>query len=249
MRPYQSTRQWTHPEGYKYLAPWTNAVLLRFLIRKFTETLPRPEHRTKTQLDDAARSVVSNIEEGYKRPSTKEYLSFLGFSQGSLEEIKGLLKQVYQDRFLQSRPGSSLADLGIDLKEVKGLLKDSKGEIPLEVLYPPLASLKSPLASLNSPLTSLKSPLTSSKSPLTSSNDFAVTLEMFMELVNKTDYLLRTLVKSLENKMAEEMPMSPREKWLKAQAIKRLEEDRKFDEELRKRAGLDEKLKKEFRGK
>ena len=242
MRPYQSTRQWTHPEGYKYLAPWTNAVLLRFLIRKFTETLPRPEHRTKTQLDDAARSVVSNIEEGYKRPSTKEYLSFLGFSQGSLEEIKGLLKQVYQDRFLQSRPGSSLADLGIDLKEVKGLLKDSKGEIPLEVLYPPLASLKSPL-------TSLKSPLTSSKSPLTSSNDFAVTLEMFMELVNKTDYLLRTLVKSLENKMAEEMPMSPREKWLKVQAIKRLEEDRKFDEELRKRAGLDEKLKKEFRGK
>jgi len=235
MRPYQSTRQWTHPEGYKYLAPWTNAVLLRFLIRKFTETLPRPEHRTKTQLDDAARSVVSNIEEGYKRPSTKEYLSFLGFSQGSLEEIKGLLKQVYQDRFLQSRPGSSLADLGIDLKEVKGLLKDSKGEIPLEVLYPPL--------------TSLKSPLSSSKSPLTSSNDFAVTLEMFMELVNKTDYLLRTLVKSLENKMAEEMPMSPREKWLKVQAIKRLEEDRKFDEELRKRAGLDEKLKKEFRGK
>jgi len=193
--------------------------------------------------------VVSNIEEGYKRPSTKEYLSFLGFSQGSLEEIKGLLKQVYQDRFLQSRPGSSLADLGIDLKEVKGLLKDSKGEIPLEVLYPPLASLNSPLASLNSPLTSLKSPLSSSKSPLTSSNDFAVTLEMFMELVNKTDYLLRTLVKSLENKMAEEMPMSPREKWLKVQAIKRLEEDRKFDEELRKRAGLDEKLKKEFRGK
>ena len=249
MRPYQSTRQWTHPEGYKYLAPWTNAVLLRFLIRKFTETLPRPEHRTKTQLDDAARSVVSNIEEGYKRPSTKEYLSFLGFSQGSLEEIKGLLKQVYQDRFLQSRPGSSLADLGIDLKEVKGLLKDSKGEIPLEVLYPPLASLNSPLASSKSPLASLKSPLTSSKSPLTSSNDFAVTLEMFMELVNKTDYLLRTLVKSLENKMAEEMPMSPREKWLKVQAIKRLEEDRKFDEELRKRAGLDEKLKKEFRGK
>ena len=249
MRPYQSTRQWTHPEGYKYLAPWTNAVLLRFLIRKFTETLPRPEHRTKTQLDDAARSVVSNIEEGYKRPSTKEYLSFLGFSQGSLEEIKGLLKQVYQDRFLQSRPGSSLADLGIDLKEVKGLLKDSKGEIPLEVLYPPLASLKSPLSSSKSPLTSLNSPLSSSKSPLTSSNDFAVTLEMFMELVNKTDYLLRTLVKSLENKMAEEMPMSPREKWLKVQAIKRLEEDRKFDEELRKRAGLDEKLKKEFRGK
>ena len=88
MPQYFKTRQWTHPEGYKYLAVWTNAVLLRFLIRKFTETLPRSEHRSKTQLDDAGRSVVSNIEEGYKRPTTKEYLDFLGFSQGSLEEIK-----------------------------------------------------------------------------------------------------------------------------------------------------------------
>jgi len=213
------------------LAPWTNAVLLRFLIRKFTETLPRSEYRSKTQLDDAGRSVVSNIEEGYKRPSTKEYLSFLGFSQGSLEEIKGLVKQVYQDGFLKSKPGSSLTDLGIDLKEFKGKLKDSKGEIPLEVLYPPLKSLKSPLASL-------KSPLSSSNPPLTSPNDFAVTLEMFMELVNKTDYLLRTLVESLENKIAEEMPMSPREKWLKAQSERKLQEDKRFDKEMLGKEGL-----------
>ncbi|MBU4299518.1 four helix bundle protein [Patescibacteria group bacterium] len=213
MPNYFKTRQWTHPEGYKFLAVWTNAALLRFLIRKFTEELPRSEYRSKTQLDDSARSVVSNIEEGYKRPTTKEYLSFIGFSQGSLEEIKGLVRQSHQDGFLKSVPGSSLAGLGIDLKEFKGLLKDTKGEIPLEILYPPLKSLNSPLES---------------------SKGFRLTFEMFMELINKTDYLFRNLVKSLETKMAEEAPMSPREKWLKVQAVRRFEEDRKLDEELRK---------------
>ncbi len=200
------TRQWTHPEGYKFLAVWTNAVLLRFLVRKFTETLPRKEHRTKTQLDDSARSVVSNIEEGYKRPTTKEYLNFLGFSQGSLEEIKGLVKQVHQDGFLGSKPGSTLADLGIDLKEIKGLLEDSKGEIPLQNLYPPLKSLKGT----------------------------DLTLEMFMELINKTDWLFRQTISSLEGKMDKESPMSDREKWLKRNIEKQSEEGRKMDEELKK---------------
>ncbi len=206
MSNYFNTRQWKHPEGYKYLAPWTNAVLLRFLVRKFTEELPRSEYRSKTQLDDAGRSVVSNIEEGYKRPTTKEYLSFIGFSQASLEEVKGLVKQVHQDGFLKSKLGSSLADLKIDLKELKGLLKDSKGNLSLNLLYPPLKSLK----------------------------PADLTLEIFLELINKTDWLFRQTVASLEKKMAEEMPMSGRERWLKAGMERKLEEDRKLDEELRK---------------
>lgn len=187
MRPYTKTRQWSHYEGYKYLAPWTNAVLLRFLVRKFTPGLPRSEYRYKTQIDDAARSVVSNIEEGYKRPTTKEYLSFLGFSQASLEEVKGLARQLHQDGFLKSKPESSLSDLGIDLKEIKGLLKDSKGNISLDILYPPIASL----------------------------NATDLSLEIFLEIINKTDYLLRQLVESLEKKMAKEMPMPLRDRWLK----------------------------------
>lgn len=173
MRIPYSTRQWKHPEGYKYLAPWTNAVFLRFLIRKLTGGLPQSEYRSKNQLNDAARSVVANIEEGYKRSTTKEYLDFLGFSQGSLEEVKGDVKRFYQDGFLKSKQGSSLADLSIDLKEIKGLLEDSKGEIPLDILYSPLISLKG--------------------------SD--ITFEMLMELINKTDYLLRQLTGSLEKKL------------------------------------------------
>ncbi|MDP2874396.1 MAG: four helix bundle protein [bacterium] len=200
MRPSISTRQWKHPEGYKYLAPWTNAVILRFLIRQFTQTLPRSEYRNKIQLDDAGRSVISNIEEGYKRPTTKQYLDFIGFSQGSLEEIKGLVRQVYQDGFLKSKPNSTLADLGIDLKELKGLLEETKGEIPLEILYAPLKSLT---AGGTPPDISGVSPaIESLNSPLKSFKENRLTLEIFMELINKTDWLFRRLVKSLEEKPA-----------------------------------------------
>lgn len=129
MPQYHRTRQWKHPEGYKYLDVWTNAVLLRFLIWKFTEIFPQSEYRRKTQLDDAGRSVISNIEEGHKRPTTKEYLDFIGFSHGSLEEIKGLVRQAYQDGFLKSRPNSSLADLGIEPKEFKGIIGYPKGKL------------------------------------------------------------------------------------------------------------------------
>jgi len=77
-RPQSTYRSWKSSHGYKFLIPWSNAVLLRILVRKFTQTLPKSEYRTKAQVDDAARSVTANIEEGYKRSTTLEYIQFLG---------------------------------------------------------------------------------------------------------------------------------------------------------------------------
>lgn len=202
-KPEQKSRVWTDPDGYKFLVQWSNAVLLRYLIRKLTDTLPhlsyyktfsekpaspltRPsEHRRKAQLDDAARSVVRNIEEGYKRATTKEYIDFIGYSQGSLEEVKGDIIELAQDKFLKTRRGSSLNDLDVDLGAFNKALKDDKGDKrgdkretvfiyhPLEILYPPLNNVVGA----------------------------DLTVEQFVELINKTDYLLRKLVESLELKM------------------------------------------------
>lgn len=173
-----STRAWVSPEGYQFLGVWQNAALLRTLIRKFTLklTLNHPyERRLKAQLDDAARSVVRNIEEGFKRPTTREYLEFLGFSQASLEEVKGDIRDAKTDGFLPSQPGSSLAGtLNIDLRVFKGTLKgQAKGDPASNPHHPYYL-------------------------PLTTLNPKSLTFEIFMELINKTDYLLRALVESLE---------------------------------------------------
>lgn len=226
LSPKQQSRNWQDPEGYRYLFPWSNAVLLRYFVRLFTESLPPKEFRRKTQLDDAGRSVVRNIEEGFKRATTKEYLEFIGFSQGSLEEVKGDTREMSEDGFLKSKKGSGLKDLGIDLKEFNFSLRrkrqfrgDFKGELeendkePSNLSFNPSSNV-SPNSSFNvSSNYSSNNPL-SSPNPEFSYQDIRdlypplkkikaedLTYEIFMELVNKTDYLLRQLVVSLENKL------------------------------------------------
>lgn len=105
----------------------------------------------------------------------------MGYSQGSLEEVRGDIRELTEDKFLKSKPGSSLGELAINLKDFnsalkpKGDLKDFKGDyIPLTTLYLPLKSVRAQ----------------------------DLSYEIFMELINKTDYLLRTLVASLEKKLA-----------------------------------------------
>ena len=178
-KPQSQSRVWQDPKGYQYLGVWQNAALLRVLIRKFTLnlTLNHPyERRLKSQLDDAARSVKRNIEEGWKRPTTKEYLIFLGYSQASLEEVKGDISDAKTDGFLKSQPLSTLKfTLNIDLRVIKGIHKgQAKGEPtdPGHPYYQPLSTL----------------------------NPRTLSYEIFMELINKTDYLLRKLVQSLEKK-------------------------------------------------
>ena len=180
------SRVWTDPKGCQYLAAWQNAALLRVLVRKFTLTLPlkptlkgKPlEYRLKSQMDDAARSVKRNIEEGWKRPTTSEYLQFLGYSQASLEELRGDIRDCKTDGFLKSVSGSNLKSKGFDLRVFKGPRGSAKGEPtePGHPYYQPLGTLK----------------------------PTSLTYEMFLELVNKTDWLLRKLVESLEKKLDDE---------------------------------------------
>ena len=196
-QPVSRSRVWKSPQAYRYLVQWSNAVLLRYFIKLFTASLPKAEYRRKAQVDDAARSVVRNIEEGWKRANTSDYLNFVGYSQGSLEEVKGDIRELTEDGLLKSVRGSSLRGIGIDLGEFnqalkpRGYVKEIKGQseekleenktsgfdyIPLTVLYSPLKNIRPE----------------------------DLTYEIFMELINKTDWLLRKLVESLEKKLAEE---------------------------------------------
>lgn len=176
--PQSASRKWTSPQGYKFLIQWSNLVLLRILIRKFTNTLPKFEFRTKTQANDASRSTVANIEEGWKRPTTKEYLDYIGFTQGSLEEVRGEVNRWLQDGFLLSKPNSALQDLGIDLKLWNEWSRNPNNSIKI---------LEFPL-------------LKGTYRNLKEIKGKDITYQMFVEIINKTDWLLRKLVVSLEEK-------------------------------------------------
>ncbi len=211
-KPKQRSRTWESGNAYRYLVQWSNSVLLRYLVRNFTSTLPKSEYRRKAQLDDAARSVVRNIEEGFKRSNTSTYMEFIGFSQGSLEEVKGDIRELVEDGFLKSNPGSSLKSVGIDLGEFNHALKPSA--------YSPISSSKIPLREIKGNYRNIEEkkgkklpesdgaflyhPITVLYPPLAKVNPNDLTYETFIELINKTDFLLRKLVESLEKKLSHE---------------------------------------------
>lgn len=208
-KPQQRSRTWESPVGYRYLVQWSNTVLLRYLIRLFTNSLPKSEYRRKAQLDDAARSVVRNIEEGFKRSNTATYMEFVGFSQGSLEEVKGDIRELVEDGFLKSKPGSNLKHLGIELGDLnnslrpKGItgdyrnIQEVKNEAPNGNPQYQARSFKNQTA----PQDAVYTPLTILYSPLNNVAAADLTYEIFIELINKTDFLLRKLVESLEIKL------------------------------------------------
>jgi four helix bundle protein len=197
--PQSRTRVSNSPSAYKFLVQWSNAVLLRVLIKKSISAikssnspLNSPNHaigwklmdRTEAQVLDACRSVIANIEEGFGRPTTSEYLQFLGYSQGSLKEVKGDIERLNQDNLICSKKASVLKDLGIDLKKWNTWCRDPKNTSRL--LYFPLSRNKGEYRILKD---------------ITGN---AITFEELIELINKTDYLLRTLVVSLESKLHNE---------------------------------------------
>lgn len=236
-KPHARSRISHTPNGYIHLVAWSNASLLRILVVRFTPTLHKSQYRRRVQVDDAARSTVANIEEGFARPTTREYLNFLGFSQASLIEVKGDVQRLRQDGLLPSRPGSSLGTVGIDLRDwhdalkasviskpsSKGLyrtLEDPRGKpksvLPDPLLQNPLESSKGLYRTLEdvtgksnpvNPDSLLQNPLKSYKflyDPVDDLDPRALTYEIFIELINKTDWHVRRLVISLEDKLASE---------------------------------------------
>jgi len=174
-------RQSQNPRGYRASALWQTASLLYDLVRLYTPLLPKGEHRLKAQIDDAGRSMVANIEEGYARPTTLEYLEFLGFAYASWAEVDGDLERIQTLGYLESKPCSNLG----------------KPNIPTptrECPYPPLASRKNPgkYGSLREKLREY-----------TGRNVGAerLTYEVFKELSNKTGYLFKQTANGLRNKI------------------------------------------------
>lgn len=171
----RTIRQAQSTQGYKASAYWQTAMLLRDLIQLYLEIIPSYQFRRKTQLEDAARSMVATIEEGWARPSTKEYLDYLGFAQASLTEVRGDIERLHTD----------------------GYLGTGKFSIPtpsLKFPYPPVNSRINPTR-----YGTIRERLREYTGRDIQAKD--LTYEVFIEFVNKTDYLLKNTVFGLQEKI------------------------------------------------
>jgi len=73
---------------YMDLDVWKKANLLYGEVSRLVILLPYNLRGLADQMVRSAASIPSNIAEGNGRSSTKEYLKFLSYSQGSLNELR-----------------------------------------------------------------------------------------------------------------------------------------------------------------
>lgn len=85
--------------SFRDLKMWQQAVDLAKEVYALTKKLPREEvFGLQSQMRRAAVSIASNIAEGSKRKTSKDFLQFLHMANGSAAELETqlyLIKEIY----------------------------------------------------------------------------------------------------------------------------------------------------------
>jgi four helix bundle protein len=69
----------------------------------------------RDQIQRASVSVMSNIAEGYERDSTNEFIKFLGYSKGSIGEVRSLLCVALDRGYIDEMTFKTLYDSSINI--------------------------------------------------------------------------------------------------------------------------------------
>lgn len=101
------------PYTFKNIKVWQKAHESVLEIYVVTKNFPDSEkYGLTTQLRRAAASVATNIVEGYKRKSDKDFSHFLNMADSSLEETKYHLLLAFDLKYLNKNDYERLLKLG-----------------------------------------------------------------------------------------------------------------------------------------
>ena len=105
---------------YKELTVWQKAFSLVLDIYKITTKFPDSEKfGLQSQIRRASVSIPSNIAEGSKRGTKKDYMSFLRIAQGSGAELETQLLLAKELNYISKK---DYEDLEVKLSEVMKIL-------------------------------------------------------------------------------------------------------------------------------
>ena len=79
-------------QRFEEMKVWQDARILTKSIYTITQKrLFKIDFGLRDQIQRASVSIISNIAEGYERDNNKEFVKFLGYSKGSVGEVRSLL--------------------------------------------------------------------------------------------------------------------------------------------------------------
>ncbi len=106
-------------ESYKDLITYKKAYELTLEIYKLTRKFPKEEtYGLVSQMKRAAVSIPSNISEGYRRRSRKEYVHFLSIAHGSCSELETQISLSHDLRFVTKKDYEKISSLESDVSKL-----------------------------------------------------------------------------------------------------------------------------------
>src|SRR5262245_24066868 len=76
------------------------------------------DQRLVIQINDSSESTFANIAEGFGRGTQEEFITFLGYSLGSLDETQSHLCAAYDREYISKETFAQLWSEGIEIRKM-----------------------------------------------------------------------------------------------------------------------------------
>jgi len=106
---------------------WSKAIFFLTQAEPF-----RSDRRLVEQVNDSSESVMSNIAEGFGRGTQGEFIQFLGYALGSLNETQSHLTAAYDRQYIPRERYAELFEEGSEIRKmtiafIKSMVMDGSG--------------------------------------------------------------------------------------------------------------------------
>src|SRR5438552_3901098 len=98
---------------WKRARAWSKAIFEQTERERFAR-----DQRLVVQINDSSDSVVANIAEGFGRGTQGEFVTFLGYSLGSLNETQAHLCVAYDRGYIERDLFGTLFQEGIEIRKM-----------------------------------------------------------------------------------------------------------------------------------
>jgi len=92
---------------------WSKQIFERTKVAPFSK-----DQRLTVQINDSSESVMSNMAEGFGRSTQEEFITFLGYALGSLDETLSHLCAAYDRQYLDKEEFGELYSEGIEIRKI-----------------------------------------------------------------------------------------------------------------------------------
>ena len=116
---------------FKDLVVWQKAMELSVQIYHLTKKYPSDERYGLTaETRKTARSIPYNIAEGHKRPTTADYIRFLGIAAGSVGELETQLLLAARLCYLEANSAQAVLALHAEVERMlDSMMRNLKARI------------------------------------------------------------------------------------------------------------------------